>query len=291
MEKIEILKREEFEFFLKEEIRKIIFIGGSDTGKTTLIKDVANFLFKNKKDVYIFDCDVGQSHVGPPTTIGYAKLKEELKDDFYLKPDKFYFVGAVAPSFSLIDFLTGVIIIDRYIEKEKGKILIDTTGYIRDKIAISLKINKIEILKPDFVILLERENELEEIIEFLKLTKIGFKRIKVENLPSKNMEDRANYRKMRFLQYFQNFKEIFLNLENLSIKLINFKNLNSFSDIFNMDLNGFLCSLKNDDFEDITLGIIKERVDKKIKVIVPSEVEIDEVKGITISSFLLNFSY
>ncbi|MCX7916877.1 MAG: Clp1/GlmU family protein [bacterium] len=288
MEKFEILKKEEFEIFLKNGIKKILFIGGSDTGKTTLIKDIANFLFENNKDVFIFDCDIGQSHIGPPTTIGYAKLKEKIGDDFYLKPEKFYFTGTVSPSFSIINFLTGVIKINKYLEGKRGKILIDTTGYIKDKTAISLKINKIEIIQPDLVILLEKENELEEIVEFLKFTKIIYKRITVKDLPIKNMEERANYRKMRFSQYFENTKEIILELDKISIKIINFKNISKFNEIFNFDLKRVLCSLKNEFFEDISLGIIKQQENRKLIILVPEEIDIKKIKGITISNFLFD---
>lgn len=286
MEGIEILKKEEFESFLRKEIKKVIFIGGSDTGKTTLIKNIANFLFQNKEEVFIFDCDIGQSHIGPPTTIGYAKLKERIGDDFYLNPDKFYFVGSVTPSLAIVEFLTGVFKIFQYLNNKKGKILVDTTGYIRDKLAISFKINKILILKPDLVILLERENELDEIVEFLKFTPVEYKRIKIKDIPFKSAEDRANYRKKRFIQYFQNFKEIDIDINKISVRILNFKT--NFLDILKMDLKNFLCSLKNEFFEDISLGIVKKNEREKLKILIPEKTKIEKIKGITISNFLMD---
>jgi polynucleotide 5'-kinase involved in rRNA processing len=121
MEKIELLKEGDLEFILSKNIKKILFIGGTDTGKTTLIKDIANFLYE-KEEVYIFDCDIGQSHVGPPTTIGYAKVENKI-GNFYLNPEKFYFVGSITPSSAIIEFITGIIKIDRYLNEKKGKIL------------------------------------------------------------------------------------------------------------------------------------------------------------------------
>lgn len=281
---IEILKKEEFEIFLPKAINKILFIGGSDTGKTTLIKNIANFLFENRKNVYIFDCDIGQSHVGPPTTIGYAKLKEKI-ENFYLTPEKFYFVGSVTPSNCIIEFLTGISRMNSYISKEKGKFLVDTTGYIKDRFAVSLKIHKIEILRPDFVILLEKENELSDIIRFLKNGAFNYKRIKIENLPSKSLEERAEYRKVKFSEYFQNLKEIELNLNDISIKIVNFKNT---VDFLNVNLKDCICSLKNEYFEDISLGIIKTNEKEKIKILIPEKIAKEEIKGITISNFLID---
>jgi polynucleotide 5'-kinase involved in rRNA processing len=281
MEKIELLKEEDLEIILSRDIKKILFIGGTDTGKTTLIKDIANFLYE-KEDVYIFDCDIGQSHVGPPATIGYAKVENKI-ENFYLNPEKFYFVGSITPSSAIIEFITGIIKIDRYLNEKRGKILIDTTGYIKDEIALSLKINKIEILRPDFVILLEKENELKRIEFFLNHTDIKYKKIKVENLPVKNIEERANYRKMIFFEYFNNLKIIDLNINEISVKILNFK----ISDFLNTDLKGRICSLRNEIFEDFTLGIINKIENEKIEILVPQKnLNYRKIKGIVISGLI-----
>jgi len=281
MEKIELLKEEDLKIILSKNIKKILFIGGTDTGKTTLIKDIANFLYE-KEDVYIFDCDIGQSHVGPPTTIGYAKIENKI-ENFYLNPEKFYFVGSITPSSAIIEFITGIIKIDRYLNEKEGKILIDTTGYIKDEIALSLKINKIEILRPDFVILLEKENELKRIEFFLNHTDIKYKKIKVENLTVKNIEERANYRKMIFFEYFNNLKIIDLNINEISVKILNFK----ISDFLNTDLKGRICSLRNEFFEDFTLGIINKIENEKIEIFVPQKnLNYRKIKGIVISGLI-----
>ena len=50
----------------------VLFIGDVDTGKTTLITYILNKLVKQGLKVGIIDADIGQSDVGPPTTIGYS---------------------------------------------------------------------------------------------------------------------------------------------------------------------------------------------------------------------------
>jgi polynucleotide 5'-kinase involved in rRNA processing len=146
-----------------------------------------------------------------------------------------------------------------------------------------LKINKIEILKPDFVILLEKENELKRIEIFLNHTDIKYKKIKVENLPVKNIEERANYRKTIFLEYFNNLKIIELNLNEISVKILNFK----ISDFLNTDLKGRICSLRNEIFEDFTLGIINKIENEKIEILVPQKnLNYRKIKGIVISGLI-----
>jgi len=147
-----------------------------------------------------------------------------------------------------------------------------------------LKINKIEILKPDFVILLEKENELKGIEIFLKHTDIKYKKIKVENLPVKNIEERANYRKTIFFEYFNNLKIIELNLNEISVKILNFK----ISDFLNTDWEGRICSLRNEFFEDFTLGIINKIENEKIEVLIPEKnLTCEKIRGIIISRIKL----
>ena len=48
-----------------------LILGASDTGKTTLAEALTKQLVK-KQPVGIVDADIGQSHIGPPTTVGWA---------------------------------------------------------------------------------------------------------------------------------------------------------------------------------------------------------------------------
>lgn len=55
-----------------------MILGGSDTGKTSLVEYIANLLVSKFK-VGIVDCDMGQSHIGPPTTIAWGRVGNGLK--------------------------------------------------------------------------------------------------------------------------------------------------------------------------------------------------------------------
>ena len=130
MEKIKVFGEELKELISRKNIRKIIFIGGSDTGKTTLLKDICRFLLTIEISPGIVDCDVGQSFVGPPSTISFVKIKNRVFE-FFPFPDRFYFTGAITPGANIVGFLTGIEKMRGVIERERGKILIDTTGYIK----------------------------------------------------------------------------------------------------------------------------------------------------------------
>ena len=286
MEKFKLLEEKELEIIRKKEIKKILFIGGSDTGKTTLIMDIANFLLCAKMRVFIMDSDIGQSHIGPPTTIGIAEIKNTFSDFSQIGAEKIYFVGTVTPASNILGMITGVEKISNY--QWKDKLLIDTTGYINDTLAIYLKIHKIEVLKPDLVILLEKGKELNLIEKFLKFSSVNMIRIKVpEGFPLKSMEERAKYRKKRFIEYFKGSREEKINLENLSVKIIGFRYVKEFDEVISLNLKGMVVSFFDKNFEDISLGIVVEKDGKYFKVATPLK-NFSKVKGMVISSFFLN---
>ncbi|MCK5286431.1 MAG: hypothetical protein KAJ59_01330, partial [Thermodesulfovibrionia bacterium] len=56
----------------------IMVMGNSDTGKTTLIECIADLLAQGTT-VGIVDLDMGQSHIGLPTTIAWGKIQRGFK--------------------------------------------------------------------------------------------------------------------------------------------------------------------------------------------------------------------
>ena len=56
-----------------------LILGGSDTGKTTLAAALTKLLAKHQP-VGIVDADIGQSHIGPPTTAGWAVVDNPQTD-------------------------------------------------------------------------------------------------------------------------------------------------------------------------------------------------------------------
>lgn len=282
--KLKLLDNRHFKIISHKGIRKILFIGDIDTGKTTLVRDIARFYIFHSEDVSIIDCDVGQSYIGPPTTISFIRLKKRVYN-FFPFPDKFYFTGGISPSFNIPAFITGVEKMSAISEKEKGRVLIDTTGYIRDKTAIDIKIHKIEIFSPDLVIFLEKKNELFPLKNFLRFSKIKFLTVKIpENLPSKTMEKRTENRLLKFQRYFRRKEIIRVNLNNVSIKFINFR-----ESPFSLNLHGSLVSLRDRNLEDRMIGIISKKAGDFLEIMCPS-VKFDfEIKGICFSNFFVDF--
>jgi polynucleotide 5'-hydroxyl-kinase GRC3/NOL9 len=199
--------------------KKLIVVGGSDSGKSTFILYLANSLVSLNKKVCVLDLDIGQSNIGPPGTIGYGYVENLINSLNEIKPNKMYFIGAVSPKGNLLQIIIGARKLLDAIELEKPDyILIDTTGLVDGTIAEVLKHNKIEALNPDFIVVFQKEKERENLIKpFLFDGKEIFRLEISESVKERTRLERIEYRNRRFSEYFKNSKkvEIFFKEHNI----------------------------------------------------------------------------
>lgn len=94
----------------------VMVIGGSDTGKTTLVERLAG-RFAGEGPTAVVDLDMGQSHVGPPTTVAWARVGGAGEGGGFpgwngLTPDGVYFTGATSPVGSLLPSVARLVEVD-----------------------------------------------------------------------------------------------------------------------------------------------------------------------------------
>src|SRR5579864_2236819 len=75
----------------------LFLLGTTNSGKSTLITWLSNELIKTGSRVAIVDTDIGQSHIGPPGTIGLALPDQPFRSLESLDPIALHFVGATSP--------------------------------------------------------------------------------------------------------------------------------------------------------------------------------------------------
>jgi len=203
----------------------VLVIGSTDVGKSTFCRFLIDFAVAEGFRVAVVDADIGQSQIGPPTTIG-VKFFEPMSRvetsptegatnsgletpptgvEFDGIADKLYFVGAVSPARSQLQVLTGTrLMVDVARDAQADFIVVDTTGYIHDKAAVVLKQHKIELLRPNHLVCIGRSTELEQITacysqqEWLQLHYL----LPHRNVRSKSSEARRRYREAQFDVYF-----------------------------------------------------------------------------------------
>lgn len=144
-----------------------VALGGLDSGKTTFCKMCAAVAVRFGRTVAYLDSDVGQSTVGPPTTIGlkFVEREEDLEPERLGRADSIYFLGSTSPQGHMLPMVVGAM---RMAEQARASgahlILVDTTGFIGGRKGQVLKFHKVEALRPDWVVGFQRGGELEPTI-------------------------------------------------------------------------------------------------------------------------------
>ncbi len=241
--------------------RLILVIGASDTGKTTFIESIARIL-SSRLSLAIVDLDMGQSHIGPPTTIGWARVPVDFRGLSSLKEEGFYFTGTVTPAGSLLPAITGArLMVDRAMSTS-DKVIVDTTGLVSEPAGRALKQFKIEILRPDLIICLERSDELRHIKEPYRHQNMRFYTLRPPSeVRQKSPFERAEYR-YRMMEGY---------LEGSAIKEFRISELGTLftRERLNLDtlsLKDRIVSLRDSLNRDMGLGVIEAVKPKEGKI-------------------------
>lgn len=204
----------------------VLVIGATDAGKSTFCRFLVDFALAKGFKVACVDADIGQSQIGPPTTIGMKsfvpRIETQLPSEqepvleseqnraengvrFDGTADRLYFVGDVSPKGRFLETLTGIrLMVDSAREANADFIVVDTTGYVHDPPAVVLKQHKIELIRPNHLICIGRSTEFEQITACYSQQAW----LNIHYLPPhrsvrvKSSHARSRHRKHRFDTYF-----------------------------------------------------------------------------------------
>jgi polynucleotide 5'-hydroxyl-kinase GRC3/NOL9 len=205
---MEILPELEWEGLLeklKQQRGTAILIGATDSGKSTLTKYLVEKLIRENIKVSVVDADIGQSTLGLPGTIS-MRVFSNGKDIENFRFERMFFVGSTNPAKRISMVIDGSKRMVDFCKEKSEIIIVDTTGLISGEIGRALKIGKIRAIKPEHIIAVQRNDELEHILNLIK--GIPIHRIRASSLAKgRDRENRVHYRKKKFLDYFD-MKEI-----------------------------------------------------------------------------------
>ncbi len=247
----------------KEGPLKIMVLGIS-SGKTTLIKYLANnFLKEGLKGGYI-DSDLGQQIINIPTTINIGTINEYIVSSDNINSDDTVFIGATFPkgNFKFIVSLSCKRLIDNYVEKNKDIdfLLIDTDGWIKTEAGILYKNFFIKTVDPD-VLIVFHDDEIEELSEIEKETsnqrkdrKIHLIKEKNEYFFEKDKEERRFLRQSQFSKKFEEFRKISLPLNDISFIKTDYDEENN--EIIEKEIN--INELVNLPYHYVIIGLFTE---------------------------------
>jgi len=145
--------------------RLTLLVGGVDTGKTSLATFLANGLLARGFQVGVVDADLGQSEIGPPTTVGLGRVTRMLDRLGDADVAAFSFVGSTSPEGHVGSTLTATRhMVDRAFAEGLDRVVVDTCGLIDGSLGRIYKQGQIDCLDPDLVVVVERREECEPIV-------------------------------------------------------------------------------------------------------------------------------
>jgi polynucleotide 5'-hydroxyl-kinase GRC3/NOL9 len=185
----------------------VFLLGGIDTGKTTFGLELVRRAVAAGIPSAIVDADIGQSTVGPPTTVGLklCTAMAEVTPDTIRVADALAFVGSITPRGHLVSLVTGTAKLTRR-AREAGcrLIVVDTTGFLSGVNAQTLKFFKMDLTAPDVVVAFERGGELEPIVGIAQrftpadVLELGV----IPEVSERTVDERAAFRERQFAFYF-----------------------------------------------------------------------------------------
>lgn len=191
------------ELIAVKECRQIFILGNSDSGKTTFLATLVNLL-KDKEGVALVDLDAGQSKIGPPTTLAWGFLPQANFSWEQIKVEEMFFIGSTTAYGNLLPAVTGSVLICQAAFKRAKKVFVDSCGLVSFSAGTALKTAQIQLIKPDLVIALAHEQELDLILESFQ-TIPGIKTVKIKVPPEvgvKTVAQRTAFRERQFRLYF-----------------------------------------------------------------------------------------
>lgn len=175
---------------------KVLAIGDVDSGKSTLCTYLANLLLNEYPNVSVIDADVGQSDIGPPTTIGLGVTDGYLLSLADLDPLSMFFVGHTSPAPAMDKVILGIKKLMELRSMDHDPIIINTDGWIADDEACAFKTRMINEISPDLVVVIQSDYEADHIVGATRTTAI-----KVQSPTIIRKRTRDERRRLRELSY------------------------------------------------------------------------------------------
>ncbi|MGQ9459991.1 MAG: Clp1/GlmU family protein [Candidatus Bathyarchaeaceae archaeon] len=184
----------------------VMVLGEVDSGKTSFCTYLANEALRKNWKVGVIDADLGQSDIGPPSTIGFNRVTAPVRDLFEIKAENAYFVGLTSPSGAVDRVIEGLAELkSRALKTDVDFLIINTDGWVEGEDAAKYKIRLTERVSPSVVVGIRQGDELTPILTALKETKI----IAIDSpqvVHRRNREKRKILRELSYKKYLKQAK-------------------------------------------------------------------------------------
>lgn len=177
-----------------------LIMGETDSGKSSLVRYLAERIIAAGLTVSLVDSDIGQSSLGLPGCICMKGFRDD-KDFERSRFERTSFLGTANPAkvIPLIIETSGRMV--DLSRKTSDITIVDTTGLVHGRLGRVLKGGKIKRIRPDHIIAICRGHELEHILGSLEGSNI-FRIRKAADVRPRSRAARGRYRHGRLQDYF-----------------------------------------------------------------------------------------
>ncbi|MEW5303064.1 MAG: hypothetical protein WDW36_005793 [Sanguina aurantia] len=193
---------------------RVVVLGPMDSGKSTLVRMLANWAARKGWQPMVVDVDVGQGSLTVPGCVAATPIEQpiDVEEGYQLEAPLVYFFGHASPGDNpdyyryLIDRLSSIL--DRRCELDPAAgssgMIINTFGWV-DGPGYELQRHVIQAFKADVIIVMEQDRLFSQLsadlkgssppVTLLKLTKSG-------GVVKREKEERRQARDSRIKEYF-----------------------------------------------------------------------------------------
>ena len=197
----------------------VVILGDVDAGKSTLCTYLANTCLDERARISIIDGDVGQADIGPPTTTSSSTVSRHIYSLQELRPERSYFIGDTSPSSVPDKIVQSIARLKDGLPTGSDITILNTDGWVREDEAVEHKIRLLDSLRPDLVLALSLDHELDRMLELqqcptLRLEASSFAR-------KRTREERKKAREEAYRRFLQNPKHLDLRTNTVKLKMFN----------------------------------------------------------------------
>jgi len=146
----------------------VMVLGASDTGKSALCRYLVFRAYLKGHQAALVDLDLGQSHLGPPATLGLGLFPPRHPGDDSLHPEGLYFIGRTSPVGSILEVVVGCrVLVDQALSRGYTRLVVNTSGLVQGPGTLRLKRAQAELLHPTLLLALQRDREIEPLLQGL----------------------------------------------------------------------------------------------------------------------------
>ena len=145
-----------------------LVLGAPDTGKSTLSHYLVYRAYAAGYRTGLVDLDLGQSHLGPPASLGLGLFPPLAPGEDALFPPGLYFIGQTSPPGAILEVAVGCrVLADQAASQGVARLVVNTSGFVQGPGALRLKKAQVELLRPGLILALQQEGELEPLLRGL----------------------------------------------------------------------------------------------------------------------------